>query len=378
MGQQHGWRLKRLGSLKIFIVLGGRAADGGEPAEAGSVVIYRRNAKRPNVYETVYDAWRSRLEIAGRYGADGRGTGELNELAETRERIQTAGLGLLDEDGGAAGGRVTRRIGRVARDLKRKSNPLKSEARLKAKAGPVRTAKNRKINRAATQARVTAIDSRLAEREEEVYSILPWIRAMETGLRLEIDRCLGVAGRLSRDVVAVLGHEFFRTGRTTPNQLKGIAARLRLLKNGPGSFEVTPFREAGRRLNTGLDQAIGCVESGDPRPAGGRLDQVLAVCDRLLLQRSVEELIAALSLLPAGPGAAALARLARLSGNLLDRCSDQPQARSFYDVALDLQAVRRGLDDHRRLCGGKQAVEAAAKLAEVKEILKTVSRRLSR
>jgi len=379
MGQTGRLKLKRLGSLKIYFVLEDRVDEKGDGVKSGSIVIFRRNASRPSVYETIYDAWRSRLEIVARYGPDGRPSGEIAELAESRERLRAADFDLREDDGGAAGGRLTRRIGRVALDLKRKSNPLKSEARRKAQAGPVRTSRNRKVNRMATRSRVAAIDDRLARREEEVYSILPWMRAMEMALHLEADRSLGIIERLSRDAAMVFGHEFFRTGRTTANQLKGIAARLRMMGGGLRSFEAAPFRKAGRYLEQCLDKAIGRVERGSQRWAYYWLDQILTVCDRLRLQRSVEELIASVTLAPAGGlNAGKLARLARLSESLVDRCSDQPQARSFYDVALDLQAARQGLDGCRLLWRGKQAAEAAGRLSEVKETLKKVSRRLSR
>jgi len=380
MGSSSRFRLKRLGSLKIFVVLEDDTDQAGETVWAGSIVIYRRNATRPSIYETIYDAWRSRLEIIDRYGPDGRKTGEIAELDETRQRIRTAGLDLLDEDGGAAGGRLTRRIGRVARDLKRKSNTFKSEARLKAQAGPVRTSKNRRVNRMATQARVKAIDSRLAERQEEVYAILPWMQAMETALHLEIDRCLGVIGRLAKDVsVIVSGHEFFRTGRTTPNQLKGLAARLRLAQNDLAALEVAPFREAGRYLQAHLAKAIEQVLRGDARLAAHWLGHVSTKCAAAKLQRAVEDIVVTVSLMAVTGGltATTLSDLTRHVDLLLEKVSFPQRTGAITDIAPHLRSARVVIQDCRGFWSGRQTDQAETKLEEFRQALKDVSRRLS-
>jgi hypothetical protein len=381
MGSSGRFRLKRLGSLKIFVALEDGSDQTGEKAAAGSIVIFRRNAKRPSVYETIYDAWRSRLEIIDRYGSDGREAGEITELIETRERLQTAGLDLHDEDGGAAGGRLTRRIGRVAKDLRHKSNPLKSEARCKAQAGPVRTSKNRRVNRMATQARVTAIDSRLAERQEEIYSILPWMQAMETALRLEIDRCLGIIGRLARDVGTIrCGHEFFRTGRTTPNQLKGLGARLRLAQNSLGTLEAAPFREAGRYLQVHLAKAIEQVLRGDARLAAYWLGHVSTKCAAAKLQRAVEDIVVTASLMAVTGGltATALSDLTLHVDLLLEKVSFPQRTGAVTDIAPHLRSARVVIQDCRGLWSGRQTEQAAARLEEFRQALKDVSRRLSR
>jgi hypothetical protein len=377
MGSSSSFRLKRLGSLKIFVVLEDGTDQAGKEVKAGSVVIFRRNAKRPSVYETIYDAWRSRMEIVGRYGPDGRKTGEIAELAETRQRIQAAGLDLLDEDAGAAGGRLTRRIGRVAKDLKYKSNPFKSEARLKARSGPVRTSRNRRINRLATQSRVEAIDSRLAERQEEVYAILPWMKAMEMALCLEIDRSLGVVERLAKDIGAMIsGHRFFTVGQTTPQQLRGIAARLKLIRRDAATLLAEPFLGFGRSVICVLDQAVSQVEAGNADKVQEYLGRIIVGSDRILLQRVVEDLISHVAMADiTGCSADFWRRLRQRTDFLLKLCSDADMAGSYIDVAAQLRSDSDQL--LRCMLAAGHPGQYQAHLDEYKQSLKQISRRLA-
>jgi len=380
MNSSNRLKLKQLGSLRIFIVTQDGADRSGRKVGAGSVIIFRKGRAIPEVFENVYDALRSRTEIICRYGfgEGGAPAGELRQLAETRERLQRTWSRLAAGEG-AAGGSAAKNIGRVARDLKHKSDPDKSEARTKAKAGPVRTARNGRLNQMATQARVASMDGLLASREETVSRILPWIKAQESALRLEVDRCFRIVERLTREVGFMLsGHEFFARGRTTPNQLKGIAARLRLLKQETDTLIAEPFRSFRDLADGCLDQAVPAVEGDDVRLAERHLDKLLTATDRVLLRRGIEALITSISeAIVAGSGQVSLARIRRQAAELAELCGDLEMGRSYASIA---PAFRHGCE-LLRACGrsgnGGPAETILEQLEVAKQSFKDISRRLS-
>jgi len=371
-------KLKQLGSLRIFIVTEDGTDRAGRPVKAGSVVILRRDRAIPDIYENIYDALRSRTEIICAYGfEEGRSpAGELRQLADTRERLQRAWT-RLEAGEGAAGGSAAKNIRRVARDLRCKHDPAKSEARRRAQAGPVRTPVNRRLNQAATQARVAALDGLLAERESTVVRIVPWIKAQEAALRLEVDRSFDLAGRLVRDIDAMTsGHEFFVRGRTTPNQLKGIAARLRILRQRLDPLEAEPFRSFRRLAGAAFDRAAAAAAAGDAVRVERSLDEVIVLTDRVLLQRAVEALaMSAARLAVTGPARQGLARLERQAAEVAELCADAELSSSYRPQADEVRAVCARLRSGRLPAADDRAA-VVAELTAVKEALKAISRRL--
>lgn len=383
MGSSGRLNLKRLGSLKIFVVLEDGVDQAGEMVRAGSLVIFRGNA-RPSVYETIYDALRSRTEIIARYGlhtADGV-QGEMKELADVRQRLRRTWEKLETAVGPSEpveGSHAEASLAGVAQALKRKSNRFKSEARRKAVAGAVGSPKNQLVNRQATRTRVEAIDARLAERQNEVCSILPWMKAMETALRLEVDRSFRIVEKLAKDVGTMLsGHRFFKTGRTTPAQQRGIAARLKLVKRDVSTLLSGPFLGFGRKAMRCLDQAVSQVEAGNADRAQELLERVIVGSDRILLQRVVEDLISQVSLADiAGLKAESLRRLRQRTDFLLKLSSDAELTESYFDVAVQLRLDSDKLDACRHMLDGGLPDQARALMGEFKQSLKQISRRLA-
>ncbi len=353
-------RLKRLGSVKVYVVTDPFTDRSGQSIAAGQVVIFRRNAGRPNVYAGVYDALRSRLEIKIRYGLKER-RGELNELETALERLRHVRLCLASHDvlSTADDRRIEGGLGEVAELLKRKSNPFKAEARIKAKAGAVRTP-TEKVNAPATQARVTAIDRRLRERQREVASILPWITAMETALFLEIERSLGVIGRVGREAGAMMCHRFCRTGRAAPQQLRLMAARLGLLQEELATLEAAPFDACRVALAGAVGRAKRGLETGNALVTVIGLGEALAAVDRAVLRHGLESLISfsAAALISGLPTRAAEALLRRLA-TVRSRFGRNRQAKALKLVEADLagcaQALGRG-----DLAAAKEALKQAS------------------
>ncbi len=357
-------RLKRLGSVKVYVVTDPFIDRSGNDIRAGQVVIFRRNAGRPNVYDGVYDALRSRLEIKIRYGLkDSRG--ELGELETALRRLKHVRLCLESHDclSTADDRRIEGGLTEVAELLKRKSNPFKAEARVKAKAGAVRTP-TEKVNAPATQARVTAIDRRLRERQREVASILPWITAMETALFLELNRSLGVIVRIGREAGAMARHAFFRTGRTSPTQLRVMSARIGLLQEELSTLEVAPFDGYRRVLAGALDRARRGLDGNNPLVALCGLGESLTVVDRAELRRGLESLISiASAALITGLPVRAADNLARRLRTLRSRFDAGPRRRRVLDsVGGELERCSADL--------------AAGGLASAKERLKLAASKL--
>jgi len=286
---KEGLKLKRLGSLKVFVAIEGHE-DG---IAAGSVLIARRNARAPNVYMNLYDALRSRLEIILRYGLRRESGGEMADLDEARARVGEA-RALLE--GRAPGkrlqGQAVRSLADVVFYLERKVNPAKASAREKAQAGLVRSPSGR-VNMGATHARLTAIDERLSLRQEEVSSILPYMVAMETALFLELKRSLEIVQRVSREIGCLLkAHNLFRTGESPLSQRTIIAGRLRQLRGHVETLIAEPFLGFRLEIRDKLVAAAEAAHMGNALLASAELRSVRLSAERQFLRRSAEALLA--------------------------------------------------------------------------------------
>jgi hypothetical protein len=343
-------RLTRLGSLKLFIVL-----DKSGDVPRGAVLIPRRNVSSPSVYPTIYDALRSRTIMLRRYGqrpADGNS--ELGDLENLREELGEVQVGLAE---GAGARKTSKAFKGLTEKFGRVRDPFKVQAREKAAAGTVK--KDGRINRGATRARATAVDVRLAKREQRIRDIAPWIGAMEQALSAEVDRCLYALDAADRVISVMLhGHAFFLGGKTSRNQLKGIEARLMILFDELSSFRTAPFCAFGDEITVRLSEAMGDVEEAMSAAACAKLTTVRRVIVRARVQKEIEDAIVALSLAAvAGSDAAGLhADLDRLwkravSAMTLDKTG----------VALDLFSAAEKLK-----AGDAAAAKEALKSASVK------------
>ncbi|MEY4744122.1 MAG: hypothetical protein RL272_67 [Candidatus Parcubacteria bacterium] len=326
--------LTRLGSLKVFIAADVR--EGG-PVPPGAVVIPRRDAAKPNVYATAYEALRSRMEIMRRYGLRRGGTsesGEFAELAGLRGDLRETHVALLAGDAFGADDAFAL----AAASLKRKHNTHKSQARDKAKAGVVRH-ETSTVNRGATRARLAAIDRRIAAREDEVRSIAPWIGAMETALLLEIGRSEEVIADLDRTVQAMSRHELVRKGSTSERQRKALAARLRLAEERLATLMAAPFRCARVALAAPMLRATVAAEHGSADGFSEALAAVGAVTAAVAARAAVEHV---LILLVAGSPPSAVLAAAERAGRRLAKDGRIP-AKSARAAVATLRLAYRSL-----------------------------------
>lgn len=281
-------KLHRLGSLKVYVVL-----DDSSGLASGGILIARRNAQTPNLYADLFEAHRSRLEILFRYGIRQNGElrgGELDSLATAREHVRAARetLGNPGVRDSAAERQATGSFGDISFWLKRGLNPAKVSARDKAKAGVVRTEKGT-LNRGATRARLTAVDDRLALREDEVRNIVPWMAAMETALRLELQRSLKIVDDTERRVAAILNaHPMFRERRFPVSQRQAVAVVLGELVDSVGTLVAAPFRAFGSDSVCQLQGAAKAALLGDPLGAQVRLQSVRDGSRRLQVRKQIE------------------------------------------------------------------------------------------
>lgn len=291
MTMLQGRHLKRLGGVKVYVVTEDAPADTGLPA--GSVVIPRGNASKPFVYQTIYDALRSRIEILVRYGAHEReGAGaELAALDDMRRLLIDTHVCLAGDDAAAAAGALEK----LEASLRRKTNRFKKEAHEKASKGVVRTVKAG-VNRGATRARATAIDDRLVARQEEVRSIAPWIGAMETALMLELRRSLRIVADLDRASQALLHHPLFRNGATSLQQKEAIAARLFLVRRDVDTLLAAPFLSLRRAVDEPTLEAIGAVRAGDGLALKDRLVSLAGAAGRAIARHRIEGVVAFVAL----------------------------------------------------------------------------------
>lgn len=345
--------LTRLGSLKVFIAA--EAPDDGS-VPAGAVVIPRRDAAKPNVYANAYEALRSRMEIMRRYGLRRGGPSELAELAGLRKDLGETHVALLSGD--ASGADET--FVSAAASLKRKHNPLKSQARDKAKAGVVRHA-TETVNPGATRARLAAIDRRIAAREDEVRSIAPWIGAMETALLLEIGRSEEILADLDRTVQAMSRHELVRKGATSDRQRKALAARLRLAEERLATLKAAPFRCARVKLAAPMLRAIVASDHGTVDEFVQALAAVGAITAAVVARAAVEGV---LLLLAAGSPPSAVLKSAERAGRLVAKEGKDGRipAKASGDAVAALRLAYRALKKGDRDAAKERLKEAVASL----------------
>ncbi|HTM68395.1 MAG TPA: hypothetical protein VL426_03790 [Candidatus Binatia bacterium] len=338
MTQEQGPGLVRLGSQKVFIAT--CAACEGR-AGAGAVVIPRRDA-RPNVYATVYEALRSRMEIMRRYGVRGRGVSELERLASVRDDLRETHVSLLAGETGRADGSFAS----AAEELKRKRNVHKAEARKKAEAGVVRHPTST-VNRGATRARLTAIDRRLALREDEVRSIAPWIGAMETALLLEVRRCESIVRDLDRAATAMRSHELVRKGETSERQRRAIAARLRVLAEPLATLAVEPFLSVRNALCAPVLRAVVSAENGTGDEFAAAVGDIVRLTGASVARSAIESTLVLMAAgLPPGQLAKAAERSARAASRSLSGCGAvQTAALVAAALRLAVQCLREGHPD---------------------------------
>jgi len=271
------------GHLKVYVITRAFTDQTRQARGVGQVVIFRKNASRPNVYETVYDALRSRLEIKARYGTprnNGTARGELGDLTYARRELAYSLARLArhyrDPDFGLA---LDGSLGMLAGLLKSDSNVSKSEARVKAKAGVVKS-RTGKVNPGANEARLRAIDSRLASRQDEVACILPWISAMETALLLELERNVEVVEHLLAEAESLSA------------QSSDLAERIGALITAVNDLSVNPFLVWRLRLAKTLRPAVASAKAGRVKDALIHLGAVRSLCRLILLQKELESLCA--------------------------------------------------------------------------------------
>lgn len=280
--------LIRLGRLNVFVAT---AASG---SDEGSVVIPRRGSAKPCVYATLYEALRSRMEIMRRYGAARPTEGsELGGLAALRGGLRETHVALASGDDGGADATLASTAGALAR----KRNPFKKEARAKAEAGVVRRSATA-VNRGATRARLSAIDRRLASREDEVRSIAPWIGAMEMALLLEVRRCEDVVRDLDRAAAAMARHELALKGDTSPRQRKAIAARLRLLAEPLSTLAARPFLGTRHALAAPVLRAVVAADNGTGDEFAEAVRDLLVVTGASVARSSVEGVLVVMTAAP--------------------------------------------------------------------------------
>ena len=347
------------GHLKVYAITRAFTDQTRSARQAGQVVIFRKNAGRPNVYETVYDALRSRLEIKARYGTP-RNTvtprGELGDLTYARRELaySLARLSRHYHDPGF-GLALEGSLGMLAGLLKSDSNVSKAEARVKAKAGVVKS-RTGKINPGANEARLRAIDSRLASRQDEVACILPWISAMETALLLELERNIEV-------VEHVLGEAGSLSDRSPD-----LGERIGELSAAVEDLAVEPFLSWRVRFVKTLRSASASAKAGRVKDALIHLGAVRSLCRLVLLQKELESLRAwvAVSLVISG-----------------DVTAVGGFCRRLRDIVTHFQSAARddgqALDpETRRSLKRCDTALVNNDLARAKDLLKEVSQALSR
>lgn len=366
-------KLRRLDGVNVFVVLED-TVEGGRIIPAGSVVIGRGGRGRRDIYVSIYDAGRSRREVADSYAVSPE-RGEDADLRRSRRDLK--GLrGQLDASADAAG--AAQGLTQAATWLKRKRNRHKVEAREKAKAGPVLTPKNQVLNRAATAARVTAIDRRLARRQREIVFLQRHNTAMEQALVVEFKRSLNVIRRAAREIGGVIKHAFFRTGKTTSTQQRGLAARLQLVTDQLETLVTAPFNGFAREMRERVSHAAKAVAQGHAAETKARLDEALIVVDRVLLQAGIESAVTiAATALKRPLAAAALEGLRRRLAEAINFCQASTIRRSFRRAIAGLTACGQLLDACRLELEAGRTDVAVAQLEAFKNALKELSRRLS-
>ena len=320
-----GPRLARLGSLKLFVTT---AASNDAETPEGVIVIPRRDAARPNVYATIYDALRSRMEIMRRYGVRSGDGSELERLSALRGDLAETDITLR---AGAADG-VDETFSSAAEALKRKRNIHKKQAAEKARAGAVRHA-TQTVNRGATRARLTAIDRRIALREDEVRSIAPWIGAMETALLLEVRRSETIVRDLDRTAQAMSRHELVRKGRTSDRQRKAVAARLRHMGEPLATLVAEPFLSVRRSLTEPMLRATVAAERGTSQEFADAIKVVCGVTGPLMARIAIEGVLVLIAgassrsvVLKAAERAACSARKSLIGADVPIKIADTVQA----------------------------------------------------
>ena len=251
---------------------------------------------RYHFHTDLFEAHRSRLEIMFRYGIRQNGKmrgGELDALATARDHVRAARetLGNPGVRDSAAERRAAGSFTDISFWLKRGLNPAKVSAREKSRLGVVRTSGGR-LNRGATRARLTAVDERLSLREDEVRSIVPWMAAMESALRLELQRSIRLAAETERRAAAILNsHPAFSGGRFTANQRQALAAVLEEAARSASTLLAAPFRTFGSEAARDLREASRSAGLGDPLGLQVRLKTVRDAARRLQIRKEIEALL---------------------------------------------------------------------------------------
>ncbi len=256
--------------------------------ELGEIVITRR-WRRHTMYDSIYSALRSRVEIALKYGVEkaGNDRSELRQLEQLKGFVTSAHVALGES---ASVARVQPLFAAIEGGLARKRNAHKKDAAARAASGAVTTSRGA-VNRGATKARLTAIGRRLTLREHEASAIARRIGADGRALFRLLHGQLEIVRDIDRAVSALCVHEFARRGTTTAKQRAAIASRIHFLEGEAAALKVAPFSRFTALLRGHLEIAAECAELGDSKVFCRRLDSVLQMTTQIFVHKRLEDAI---------------------------------------------------------------------------------------
>ena len=324
-----------------------------------------------DLFQDIYAAWRSQVAACCQYGywPDGRVFGgELRDLQSLRNRLSRARVILaVARPSSAETVRLAKLIDSIAASLARKSDEGKSEARVMAQDGLVEVPSG-KINVGACRARFTAIERRIALRENVIRSIVPRLKATEAALRLEINRSITVVRDADRKIGAILAaHPLFRDGQTSTSQLAVVIDQLRLTNEELKKLLAAPFLTSVRHMVDGITTAVENLRVGNTPGARTRLSRMREIAQRLLLRDRLENHLSELAQISFQRDAAKRVRLAKQLRQLAER----PPVANGQASVLAAQLAK--------LAGPGSCVEAleAGKLDEAKNSLRQLVREIT-